>query len=121
MPLNVVMFINVLQLLNLDFFAAEFTVFFSTPCRLERKKTTKLQSPNFHLSKTRLVIYNLPRSMHEKELKKLCIDAVKSRVTKQTPMIRQVSLSFFKDAIIVLWTYIQEKITQPKCVAPPLT
>ncbi|XP_024028912.1 RNA-binding protein 28 isoform X3 [Morus notabilis] len=62
---------------------------------LERNKTTKLQSPNFHVSKTRLVIYNLPKSMNEKELKKLCIDAVRSRVTKQTPMIRQIK--FLKD------------------------
>ncbi|XP_062076844.1 uncharacterized protein LOC133781780 [Humulus lupulus] len=59
---------------------------------LERKKTTKLQSPNFHVSKTRLVIYNLPKTMNEKELKKLCVDAVKSRATKQNPVIRQVKI-----------------------------
>ncbi|ESW05803.1 hypothetical protein PHAVU_011G210900 [Phaseolus vulgaris] len=57
---------------------------------LERKKKTKLQSPNFHVSRTRLVVYNLPKSMHEKELKKLCIDAVISRATKQKPVIRQI-------------------------------
>ncbi|XP_027910823.1 RNA-binding protein 28 [Vigna unguiculata] len=57
---------------------------------LERKKKTKLQSPNFHVSRTRLIIYNLPKSMHEKELKKLCIDAVISRATKQKPLIRQI-------------------------------
>lgn len=51
---------------------------------------TKLQSPNFHVSRTRLVIYNLPKSMTEKELKKLFIDAVISRATKQKPIIRQV-------------------------------
>ncbi|KAK2998552.1 hypothetical protein RJ639_024311 [Escallonia herrerae] len=56
---------------------------------LEKKKATKLQSPNFHLSKTRLIVYNLPKSMTEKELKKLCMDAVTSRATKQKPMIRQ--------------------------------
>ncbi|KAK3008151.1 hypothetical protein RJ639_015130, partial [Escallonia herrerae] len=56
---------------------------------LEKKKATKLQSPNFHVSKTRLIIYNLPKSMIEKELKKLCMDAVTSRATKQKPMIRQ--------------------------------
>ncbi|CAJ1978137.1 unnamed protein product [Sphenostylis stenocarpa] len=58
--------------------------------RLERKKKTKLQSPNFHVSRTRLVIYNLPKSMNEKQLKKLCIDAVISRATKQKPVIRQI-------------------------------
>ncbi|CAI8586165.1 unnamed protein product [Vicia faba] len=59
---------------------------------LERKKKTKLQSPNFHVSKTRLVIYNLPKSKTEKQLKKLCIDAVISRATKQKPVIRQIKL-----------------------------
>ncbi|KAF7841006.1 RNA-binding protein 28 [Senna tora] len=62
---------------------------------LEKKKTTKLQSPNFHVSRTRLVIYNLPKSMTEKVLKKLCIDAVTSRATKQKPEIRQIK--FLKD------------------------
>lgn len=50
----------------------------------------KLKSPNFHVSKTRIVIYNLPKSMTEKQLKKLCMDAVTSRATKQKPVIRQV-------------------------------
>lgn len=59
--------------------------------RLEREKMTKLQSPNFHVARTRLVIYNLPKSMTEKELKKLCFEAVISRATKQKPDIRQVS------------------------------
>ncbi|XP_028765633.1 RNA-binding protein 28 isoform X2 [Neltuma alba] len=62
---------------------------------LERKKATKLQSPNFHVSRTRLVIYNLPKSMTEKELKKRCVDAVTSRATKQKPQIRQIK--FLKD------------------------
>lgn len=57
---------------------------------LHDKKMTKLQSPNFHVSSTRLVIYNLPKSMTEKELKKLCIDAVVSRASKQKPVIRQI-------------------------------
>lgn len=55
---------------------------------------TKLQSPNFHVSRTRLVIYNLPKSMTEKGLKKLCIDAVVSRATKQKPVIKQVCYLF---------------------------
>ncbi|XP_022135784.1 RNA-binding protein 28 isoform X2 [Momordica charantia] len=63
--------------------------------RLEKKRTTKLQSPNFHVSRTRLVIHNLPKSMKEKELKKLCIEAVTSRATKQKPVIRQIK--FLKD------------------------
>ncbi|KAF1885473.1 hypothetical protein Lal_00029362 [Lupinus albus] len=62
---------------------------------LEKKKKTKLQSPNFHVSTTRLIIYNLPKTMTEKQLKKLCIDAVKSKATKQKPFIRQIK--FLKD------------------------
>ncbi|XP_039006896.1 RNA-binding protein 28-like isoform X2 [Hibiscus syriacus] len=57
---------------------------------LHEKKMTKLQSPNFHVSRTRIVIYNLPKSMKENELKQLCIDAVTSRATKQIPVIRQI-------------------------------
>ncbi|GAB2291783.1 hypothetical protein Dimus_026036 [Dionaea muscipula] len=59
---------------------------------LDRKKTTKLQSPNFHVSRTRLIIYNIPKSMTEKELKKLCTDAVTSRATKQNPVIQQIKI-----------------------------
>lgn len=63
---------------------------------LERKKVTKLQSPNFHVSRTRLIMYNIPKSMSEKELKRLCIHAVISRASKQKPMIRQIK--FLKDS-----------------------
>ncbi|XP_052200158.1 uncharacterized protein LOC127806721 isoform X2 [Diospyros lotus] len=59
---------------------------------LEKKKLIKLRSPNFHVSRTRLIIYNLPKSMTEKELTKLCLEAVTSRATKQKPMIRQMKL-----------------------------
>ncbi|KAL6963824.1 hypothetical protein U1Q18_034829 [Sarracenia purpurea var. burkii] len=59
---------------------------------LERTKMLKLRSPNFHVSRTRLVIYNLPKLMTEKELKMLCVDAVTSRATKQKPVIRQIKL-----------------------------
>ncbi|KAK9056716.1 hypothetical protein SSX86_024078 [Deinandra increscens subsp. villosa] len=59
---------------------------------LEQKKETKLKSPNFHVSRTRLIMYNVPKSMNEKQLKKLCLDAVTSRATKQKPMIRQIKL-----------------------------
>jgi len=63
---------------------------------LERKKTIKLKSPNFHVSRIRLIMYNMPKSLNEKELKKLCIDAVTSRATKQKPVIRQIK--FLKDS-----------------------
>ncbi|KAL8138862.1 hypothetical protein V2J09_004863 [Rumex salicifolius] len=63
---------------------------------LERKKMVKLQSPNFHVSRTRLIIYNIPKSMNVNEFKKLCIDAVTSRAVKQIPTIRQIK--FLKDS-----------------------
>ncbi|TYI37725.1 hypothetical protein ES332_A03G233500v1 [Gossypium tomentosum] len=51
---------------------------------------TKLQSPNFHVSKIRFVILNLLKSMTKKELKQFCIDAVTSQAAKQKPVIRQI-------------------------------
>uniref|UniRef100_A0A0D3C101 RRM domain-containing protein n=1 Tax=Brassica oleracea var. oleracea TaxID=109376 RepID=A0A0D3C101_BRAOL len=57
---------------------------------LHENKMKKLQSPNFHVSKTRIVIYNLPKSMNEKQLQKLLVDAVTSRATKQKPTVRQI-------------------------------
>ncbi|XP_058089604.1 uncharacterized protein LOC131236450 isoform X2 [Magnolia sinica] len=62
---------------------------------LQRKKMAKLQSPNYHVSRTRLIVYNVPRSMTERELKRLCIEAVLSRASKQKPLIRQIK--FLKD------------------------
>ncbi|KAJ4813007.1 RNA-binding protein 28 [Rhynchospora pubera] len=51
-----------------------------------------LQSPKFHVSKTRLIIYNLPKNMTPKDVKKLCIDAVLSRASKQRPVINKVDI-----------------------------
>ncbi|XP_055815663.1 uncharacterized protein LOC129885419 [Solanum dulcamara] len=62
---------------------------------LQEKKIIKLKSPNFHVSRTRLIMYNIPKSMTEKQLRTLCIDAVTSRATKQKPVIRQIK--FLKD------------------------
>eukprot|EP00249_Psilotum_nudum_P016528 c25866_g1_i2 orf=785-3160(+) len=59
---------------------------------LQRKKITKLQNPNFHMSKTRLVVYNVPKSMNETDLERLFIDAVTSRATKQSPAVKQVKV-----------------------------
>jgi hypothetical protein len=61
--------------------------------RLEYEKATKLRSPNFHVSRTRLLVHNIPKTMTEKELKRLFIEGVKSRASKQNPVIKQVRLS----------------------------
>lgn len=60
--------------------------------QLEQVKATKLRSPNFHVSMTRLAVYNVPKSLNEAELRKLFIDAVKSRATKQHAVIKQVKI-----------------------------
>ncbi|XP_078180766.1 RNA-binding (RRM/RBD/RNP motifs) family protein isoform X2 [Carex rostrata] len=57
-----------------------------------KRKTEMLQSPKFHVSKTRLIIYNLPKNMTPKDVKKLCIDAVLSRASKQRPVINKVNI-----------------------------
>jgi nucleolar protein 4 len=51
-----------------------------------------LQSPKFHVSKTRLIIYNLPKTMTINDVKKLCREAVISRAHKQNPVIRKVNI-----------------------------
>lgn len=68
---------------------------------MEHEKATKLRSPNFHVSTTRLAVHNIPKDMSEKDLKKLFITAVKSRASKQQPVIKQV---------LTLWirTYLED-------------
>ncbi|XP_078437086.1 RNA-binding (RRM/RBD/RNP motifs) family protein isoform X2 [Wolffia australiana] len=64
--------------------------------KLAEKKMKTLESTNFHVSKTRLIIYNIPKKMTEKKLKALCREAVLARASKQNPTILQVKL--LKDA-----------------------
>eukprot|EP00898_Chlorokybus_atmophyticus_P007494 jgi/Chlat1/7746/Chrsp66S07326 len=67
--------------------------------RLEAEKTTKLRSPNFFVSQTRLSVHNVPSSMDDKKLKTMFISAVKERATKQTPVIKQVKILRDRDKI----------------------
>ncbi|KAL6638060.1 hypothetical protein ACP70R_025632 [Stipagrostis hirtigluma subsp. patula] len=59
---------------------------------LARRKTEMLQSPKFHVSRTRLIIYNLPKTMTINDVKKLCREAVISRAHRQNPVIRKVNI-----------------------------
>ncbi|KAJ1293163.1 hypothetical protein BS78_01G047100 [Paspalum vaginatum] len=59
---------------------------------LARRKAEMLQSPKFHVSRTRLIIYNLPKTMTINDVKKLCREAVISRATRQNPVIRKVNI-----------------------------
>ncbi|GJN22987.1 hypothetical protein PR202_gb10600 [Eleusine coracana subsp. coracana] len=60
--------------------------------QLARRKAEMLQSPKFHVSRTRLIIYNLPKTMTVNDVKKLCREAVISRATKQNPVIQKVNI-----------------------------
>lgn len=59
---------------------------------LAKKKIEMLRSPKFHVSRTRLIIYNVLKTMTQENVKKMCIDAVLSRASKQNPEIHKVKL-----------------------------
>ncbi|VAI23522.1 unnamed protein product [Triticum turgidum subsp. durum] len=59
---------------------------------LAKRKAEMLVSPKFHVSRTRLIIYNLPKTLTINDVKKLCREAVISRATKQNPVIRKVNI-----------------------------
>lgn len=60
--------------------------------RAQEEKKTKLVSPNFIISPTRLSVRNIPRSWTEKQLKALFIQGVKDRSTKANPKVVQVKI-----------------------------
>lgn len=57
-----------------------------------KKKMEMLKSPKFHVSRTMLIIYNLPKTMTPEQVRKLCVNAVTSRASKQKPTIEKVSI-----------------------------
>ncbi|KAL0386942.1 UNVERIFIED_CONTAM: RNA-binding protein 28 [Sesamum radiatum] len=59
---------------------------------MSKRKNPKLRSPNFRISRTRLIVYNVPKTMKENNLRRLFMDAVISRATKQKPSIRQIKI-----------------------------
>ncbi|KAK9907300.1 hypothetical protein WJX75_001025 [Coccomyxa subellipsoidea] len=65
--------------------------------RAKRKRAagearTKLKSPNYFLSRTRLCLRNLPAKLNEKALKDLVLAAVKERAAKAQPIAKQVKI-----------------------------
>lgn len=58
--------------------------------RAQEEKRTKLKSPNFVISPTRLSIRNIPFSMTEPQLRALAVRAVKERASKEKPVVTQV-------------------------------
>ncbi|XP_026421290.1 uncharacterized protein LOC113317396 isoform X3 [Papaver somniferum] len=60
---------------------------------LEKRKNDKLQSsPDFHVSRTRLAVYNFPMTLSEKQLKYIILDAILSPDSKQTRVIQQLKI-----------------------------
>jgi nucleolar protein 4 len=53
-------------------------------------KASKLKSPNFYVSPTRLHVLNIPLAWDSKDLKACCRSAVLARATKAQPKIKQV-------------------------------
>lgn len=60
--------------------------------RAAEERRTKLRSPNFLMSRTRLAVRNVPPTWDEKRLRALFIEAVKERATKAKPRVTQVKL-----------------------------
>ncbi|XP_026456281.1 RNA-binding protein 28-like isoform X3 [Papaver somniferum] len=60
---------------------------------LETRKNDKIQSsPDFHVSRTRLAVYNFPMILSEKQLKYIILDAILSPDCKQTRVIQQLEI-----------------------------
>ena len=64
----------------------------SKRARAMEEAELKLKSPNFSVSATRLNVRNVPKSWNEERLKKLFIDAVKRRATKESPKVVQAKI-----------------------------
>lgn len=58
--------------------------------RAAEEKRTKLKSPNFVISATRLSVRNIPFAMTEAQLRALAVRAVKSHASKEKPEVLQV-------------------------------
>ena len=58
--------------------------------RFYREKMEKLKNPNYFISKTRLSVRNLPKTITERELKKIFIDAAKSEQKEEKVRLKQV-------------------------------
>jgi nucleolar protein 4 len=60
--------------------------------RSAEERATKLRSPNFSMSRTRLAVRNVPPTWDEKKLRELFIKAVKERATQAQPRVAQVKI-----------------------------
>eukprot|EP00198_Chlamydomonas_reinhardtii_P010429 XP_001699766.1 predicted protein [Chlamydomonas reinhardtii] len=60
--------------------------------RAAEEKNIKLKSPNFVISRTRLSVRNIPPGWTEAKLRRLFVDAVKERATKENPRVVQAKI-----------------------------
>ncbi|CAL9064069.1 unnamed protein product [Musa banksii] len=68
---------------------------------LMKKKAEMLQSPKFHVSRTRLIIYNLPKTMTTEEVRKLCVNAVVFLASKLKPVIQKLMKDVKKGNVFI--------------------
>jgi len=68
--------------------------------RASREKATKLRSPNFYISTTRLSLRNLPYTMDEKALKTLVVAAVRHCLSAKLSLTPRHCISPFADPIM---------------------
>jgi hypothetical protein len=76
--------------------------------RASREKSTKLRSPNFYISTTRLSLRNLPYTMNEKALKTLVVAAVRSSLVSPNPCrpyLYTANLDGVKYGLSCAWCY----------------
>eukprot|EP01023_Acetabularia_acetabulum_P040241 TRINITY_DN389_c0_g1_i5.p1 TRINITY_DN389_c0_g1~~TRINITY_DN389_c0_g1_i5.p1 ORF type:complete len:991 (+),score=235.19 TRINITY_DN389_c0_g1_i5:444-2975(+) len=62
-----------------------------------KEREQKLQSPMFFISKTTLFIRNVPPKITAQEIKKIVVDAVKARATKENPQVVKSSIMKHRD------------------------
>ncbi len=79
--------------------------------RAAEEKRTKLKSPNFMISPTRLSVRNIPFSLTEAQLKALCVKALKERASKEKPEIVQVRHAR-RDVLVLI---VQEGMRDVAC------
>ncbi|GLI62226.1 hypothetical protein VaNZ11_004823, partial [Volvox africanus] len=60
--------------------------------RAAEEKNTKMKSPNFVISRTRLSVRNIPPGWTEAKLRKMFVEAVRERATKESPRVVQAKI-----------------------------
>lgn len=73
-----------------EYFSACFLINFlcvCTCCQFEELKRAKLKDVNVYVSKTRLCVHNLPKSVHQPKFRKLCLTAAGGKGVRITEVM----------------------------------